>query len=320
MSDPKTIISWDVGVRNLAYCILRKVPGKDMEEILEWDSINLLHQETHVCCGTLKKGNACSQKAGYVLVTPEQTYYLCTRHSKTSDHLWCADHLDACYRERLGSLCQYVARTGTKCTAKAKHRYRNEINLCTSHKRVHRNRCQKEFSVRKITRETVSNVSTAELQLRMYRALDAMIPMLVEHDVSEMIIENQPAMKSSGMKAFATSLFSWAVIRGQVDCLTHSGSRQPGDPVLGVKFVSASGKMKLSIDSQDCTGQDIVDAAQQEGGASEPSRYKITKKTAVDHTRERISDSPHWSAVLDSFPKPDDPCDAYLQGVQYLER
>jgi len=332
----RTIVSWDVGICNLAYCILREREGAP-PQILEWDSINLLHHETYSCCGKLKKGGACSQKASHVLTTPATKHYLCKRHSKACDHLWSDDHLDRCYTEKTQSSepCQYTARTGTKCAVKAKYRYQDGTRLCTSHQRLHRKRCGKEYVSRPIPKETVANTSTAELQLRMYRRLDAeLMPKILQHGVSEMIIENQPAMKNSGMKAIATSLFAWAVIRGQVDRLGRPGS--PGSPgisrienaddqsgvedILHVRFVSASNKMKLSIDGEEGTGQDEIDAVQMQEGSTDRTRYKVTKKIGVQHTRTRIEDQPEWITVLDAFRKPDDPCDAYLQGVEYLER
>lgn len=350
----RTIISWDVGICNLAYCIVRErasgepkvasgksrtvasgksakvVPnqpkvasGKSVvPEILEWDSINLLCHETYDCCGKLKKGTGCKQKAKYMLVTPAETHYLCTRHSKEADQIWSEDDLSDCYQPIFGEKCDYLARTGTKCSTTARFRYLDQTNLCTVHHRSHRKQSTKAFSCRPIPKETTKNTSTAEIQLRLYQTLDRdLIPLFQKHGVSEMVIENQPAPKNSGMKAIATSLFAWAVIRGQVDCIDTPGSRSPDQPVLKVRFVSASNKMKLELSGGAGTGQEEIDQAKRDDPEfSESKRYNLTKKLGLKHTRQMIADQPEWLEVLDRFKNPFDPCDAFLLGMHALEK
>jgi len=39
------VLSWDVGIYNLSYCILEKLPDSDKIKILDWDIINLVDNE-----------------------------------------------------------------------------------------------------------------------------------------------------------------------------------------------------------------------------------------------------------------------------------
>ena len=39
------ILSWDVGIYNLSYCILEKTDDSDKIKILDWDIVNLVDNE-----------------------------------------------------------------------------------------------------------------------------------------------------------------------------------------------------------------------------------------------------------------------------------
>lgn len=64
------ILSWDIGIKNLAYCLL------DNYKILEWKNI-CLEDPPNICSGCFKNGNPCTRKATYVF---EDKYY-CKSHS-----------------------------------------------------------------------------------------------------------------------------------------------------------------------------------------------------------------------------------------------
>ena len=78
------IVSWDVGIYNLAYCVLEKDNNTDFE-ILNWDviSINPIEiKEKIICSQTLINKKKCKAKAQFY--TKNKSYY-CTRHSKKTN-------------------------------------------------------------------------------------------------------------------------------------------------------------------------------------------------------------------------------------------
>jgi hypothetical protein len=68
------LISIDVGIKNLAYCILESV-GEDSYKIIQWDIINL--------CGEERKCIVCCKKAKYIQSSSEQNY--CQTHAKKNN-------------------------------------------------------------------------------------------------------------------------------------------------------------------------------------------------------------------------------------------
>jgi len=75
------IISFDVGIKNLAYCIF-EVSNEKKYTILDWGILNLINKPVFHCGEKQKKKpyNICGKKATYV--DKNQNYY-CKQHAKT---------------------------------------------------------------------------------------------------------------------------------------------------------------------------------------------------------------------------------------------
>lgn len=86
-----TVLSFDIGIKNLAYCILGWIPEEARYEIIKWDDLNLIPDlEDDYCEGILKKskkntsGTArCGKKASYLSTTNNKTY--CSMHAKPKE-------------------------------------------------------------------------------------------------------------------------------------------------------------------------------------------------------------------------------------------
>lgn len=73
----KKILSIDVGMKNLAYCLLN-YSNSSLYEIIDWDIIDLCENTKHICNGTQKNGNKCTKIGKY---TKNNTFY-CKTHAK----------------------------------------------------------------------------------------------------------------------------------------------------------------------------------------------------------------------------------------------
>ena len=70
------ILSFDVGIKNLAYCYLEIINGE--YSILEWDVINICKDNHFTCIEIKKNKKPCGNKAKYVA---NKCYY-CKTHAK----------------------------------------------------------------------------------------------------------------------------------------------------------------------------------------------------------------------------------------------
>jgi len=76
------ICSWDVGIKNLAYCIINQ--KENTFEIEKWNIINLMEDinKKLVCCSKIKSGNLCNKKASYTGSKNGEIYPYCKIHMK----------------------------------------------------------------------------------------------------------------------------------------------------------------------------------------------------------------------------------------------
>jgi len=71
------IMSIDVGMRHLAYCILSK-DANDNYSICEWDVIDLCNKKANPCCQTDKHGKSCKRQTKFY----KDDKYYCQLHAK----------------------------------------------------------------------------------------------------------------------------------------------------------------------------------------------------------------------------------------------
>ena len=276
------ILSWDVGIKNLAYCIIEF--NGDEFKILKWDIIDLLDDRLK-CCHQLKgcKGS-CNKIAKHVFKINEcneqEEKYYCKAHIKKLDY-------------KIIEVCDGNKITCCKCKKNCiKLVEGSNYGWCEKH-------CEKNIDIykrrclRKINQQCTKQ-SLVKLGESMYNKLDEIPEMM---DVKMVLIENQPVLKNPTMKSVACMLFSYFVMRGICE---KKGKFEKND----IRFISASGKLKINKDSKNKLKK----------GKNEKDVYNITKGLGVTYTKAIIEDKDN--KYLDKYKKKDDLCDAFLQAIR----
>ena len=75
------ILSIDVGIKNLAYCLF-EVKNDVEYSVIKWNVIDLVSDQKYVCGVKKKKGDCCTYVAKYC----KNNEYFCKKHAKSSDH------------------------------------------------------------------------------------------------------------------------------------------------------------------------------------------------------------------------------------------
>jgi hypothetical protein len=75
------ILSIDVGIKNLAFCLFEKVELEDFT-ITKWDTVNISEQETHNCIAIDKNG-LCNKPSKF---TKGENQCFCLKHAKKSNY------------------------------------------------------------------------------------------------------------------------------------------------------------------------------------------------------------------------------------------
>lgn len=282
------VMAWDVGIKNLAYCVLD--PDTD---VLDWDIINISGCAKLQCCGKSKAGKVCGKAASFYL---DEDHGYCKTHVSQSEAIWNTEILNSLFQECTG-ICSYVNGKGVACKAKAK--IKHDAPLCMTHYKATHKRIQTERGLKPVKKKVEGKQPTQDLQINLFKILDERLPRFIDYHIEEVYIENQPSYVNPKMKALACSLMDYFLIRSVIDNKIN---------IRTVQFVSPNTKLTM-----------IPDAKAQIKAAKD--KYAITKKLTVDFTAELLADKPEQLARFYAFkPKLDDAADAYQFAYQAIKK
>jgi hypothetical protein len=312
------IISYDVGIKNLAYCIVDDTNTTKGMTILKWDVIDLLNINN--------KCSFCDHNAELLFYK----YKMCKDHKKKVEELKesCIEITD----KKDTSVCAV-------CSKAAKCKLGNAF-FCNLHRKSFEN---KNYKVKE-TNVTCDKISTAQFKYNLVYAID-LLPELLDVDV--VLIENQPSFKNPKMKAIADTLQAYYLIRGVFDKKRFSledihliapSMKLKLSPVEGMeeedvkvlKLDLGDKKKKVNKKKADkkeeiveCDTNEIeADTDSNEKEKVDDKSKKMTYKQGKDFAIRKcltLIDDEH-KVFLKTHKKKDDLCDCYLQAYHYLTK
>jgi hypothetical protein len=273
------ILSFDIGIKNLAGCIMEK--EGESYVIHWWDVLNLLQAEEKSCSFVkkFKNGNSqCCKKK------PEFEY---------NKQFYCKTHIEEMQSNYYLNTNKELFCTHEPCKKKAKwSSLDNQFHLC----QVHFNQYTKK---KKLPKRNCNTIKIEEIMLCMWKVLDSNSHLL---EVDEVIIENQPAKKNKTMKAVADSVFNYFLCRGIID------KERTKSTITKVSYISPSNKLKCN----ESNTNEVL------SGKNSSEKYRLRKKLGIEYCREILKDNKEKIDYFNSHGKKDDLADSFLQGVYYL--
>jgi hypothetical protein len=286
------VLSWDVGIINLAYCMIEYIEND--WKIIDWGIINLTNRQKYKCinCG---KNASC-----YTNLDNNEIYY-CKKHLPKDLNPPEFEHV---FIEKNDAICSWQTEK-SKCKSKCKYmctdnEYKNNY-YCRSHAKTIYKRIENRYSIKNIKKKSVGSLPIENLKLKLINILDTHKNFL---QVDIVLIENQPSMKNPKMKAISSTIFDYFMIRGLVDKdITNS-------IINIVKFMSPSNKLKLADEG------DTKKLVKLKG--NDAKTYKLTKSLGIKYCSEMIKPYDKWVNLFNSYKKKDDLADSFLQGMYYF--
>ena len=278
------IISWDIGIKNLAYCIMKENENNtNPVHIFDWNIINLMLEY---------KCNYCDDLASYQLQVLDTDYKFCCFHKHKHKHI---------IEEKLKSesinndKCSYFIKSKSCECDKDCNFLLNNKKYC----KTHYNHIIKKINLSKLDKiNTNANKTPIEkIKLNLIKILDQHKNLL---DVDYVIIENQPALKNPKMKAISDTLYTWYMIRGMID----------SNKINNIIYCSPSNKLKIDEDNS-------VKLLSNTKNDSE--KYKLTKQLAVIYCNQIIKNDKKNYDFFNNKKKKDDLADALLQGIYFIK-
>jgi len=303
------ICSWDIGIKNLAYCLIEHDFEKNNYTILDWDDINLIKDEK-VFCSCIKKTKKCeipcTNLASFVMEYDGNIKYFCKTHSKKfnkDDYI-----IKMNFEIHLGGKCQYMMpKKQEYCNKNSKYKCKNNLYCTTCQKNIEKQYLN-QFKLKKFTQKKVSEYAKDDLSLRIAQNLDNRKYL---YDVDCVLVELQP-LGQNRMNRF--NKFIKAVsnpLMKTVSCFVfHHFSIKCNHEMkknIPINFVVAGNKLKIG-------GNNTVSILA--GGKNTSETYALTKGTSIIYTNALIEGT-KWVQYLEKYTKKDDLCDALLQVYHY---
>lgn len=284
------VLSFDVGIANLAYCVLEKL--EDEFKILKWGVINLVDDRQK--CDFQMTNKKCDNNAQFVIYDKDKSkdeldksIYTCSRHK-----IKLMPSLEKIVQKKkiVKYICNYCDNDAYYTCNKL------NINFCDEHLTKWK-KIIKFIGCKKYITVSCGRQSQQTLSEKLFSRLDSLKEYFL--NVDEVLIENQPSMRNPVMKTISVFLYSYFIIRGTID----------NNLISYVKFISPSNKLKIDIENTN----EILG-----GGKTKEKVYKLTKQLGIKYCRALISSKD--DKIIEEVKKKDDMADAFLQAFQYLFR
>lgn len=298
MQNGRKYLSWDIGIKNLAYCLLRVNTDKTYNfEIIKWGVINLC-DEDNTCSNLNKQKTPCTAKAIYEL---DEKYY-CEKHKILCEYKkFSINKID---NKTLKCVYNIKNKMGNKMCNKTASCYIDNVDTvyCASHGKIMQINTEKSNNLMKINRKNANKIVLEKLALRLYNELDNNIDFL---EANEILIENQPSLTNPTMKSIMMLLYSYFVLK----CLSPHNKNTDSKTEI-IKLISPSNKIKVSSNA--------VNKLNDIDKSKDRDRYIMTKTLGIKFCMELIKDDVINRKIIESYKKKDDLSDAFLQGYHYV--
>jgi hypothetical protein len=232
MSKKSRIVSWDVGIKNLAYSVIEKDLLTKKVTIIDWDIVNIIDSDKLICCGTLKNDKLCGKKASLKYDDGVSLKYYCGSHKSQHNVLedgWKEEYLKPLLVD--AKCCYKLPKKDELCDKKS-HFLNDNNPYCKTHSTILLNKKIKDSQLIKIKRKNATSTSPEELSKKMYIKLDKIKDLT---NVDQVLIENQPSLKNPAMKTVSCFLFGYFAMKNLY-------LKNP----YKINFVSPSNKLKIN--------------------------------------------------------------------------
>ncbi len=276
-----TIISFDIGIKNLAYCIF--TVSKDSVIIRDWNVINLLDigatPSVPVCNCQKAKSGICGKKASYLF---GENYY-CNVHSKNSGKLLPtkACSMPAIKKLKVDELTQFCA--NHFITIDPKDKKNAVLEKVQAH--FEKNTLK---PIPKIKKTNANQLHLVDIGKRIKTNFDAKFAPFIK-ELTHVILENQISPIAGRMNTIQGMVAQYFIMTTEK---------------LIIDFISSAGKLKgLAINE-----------------TTDYKTHKKDGIRFCTQFLESNPELSVFKSVLDASGKKDDLADCFLQGIYYFKK
>ncbi len=291
------ILSFDVGVIHLSYCLLTKkeIANKIDWFIIDWNNIDLTNRDEQKC--------HCGAKAKLSKTTNGEIKYYCKTHAKKVDVSIIP--FEDCFKEipncKEKVFCGHETKNKTCGKSASCYKTDTECYYCKTHAKQIYTSETKGSQLKNFKLKSSTTLNFDDVKYGLMMELEKRSNLL---SADYVVIENQPSFKNPRMKSIASTIYDYYLIRGIIDkSVTKSN-------ITRVKFMSPSNKLKLADEGDT---KQLVKAK----NTDDTKAYKLTKSLGIKYCLDLTNHLPDWQKHFNSYKKKDDLADSFLQGAYF---
>ena len=286
------VLSIDVGIKNLAFCLFEKKTEASHFNIVKWDIINLSQEDEILMCCYIDKKGKCDKLAKYLInknenntttTTSTTATCFCLKHSKKQDYQIPTSKLKTSFinKQKIQQLIEMADKYEIQYEKPIK---KNDLLFKVNE--YISNKCFKEINT-----TNASQVDLITIGKNIKSKLNKIFP--EEEKIDYILIENQISPIANRMKTIQGMIAQYFIMNNNAE---H------------IEFVSSIHKLKLVTGS---------------GENKEPvaSDYKSRKNLGISKCLDFLTNDHRFNEKLDFFndhKKKDDLSDAFLQGLWFI--
>mgnify|MGYP001030656833 CR=1 FL=1 len=275
------ILSIDVGIKNLAFCLLEK--DEQEFKILKWDTISLIDQS---------RCNSCGKPAKF---SKNEIHY-CRTHAKKSDFLIPTQEIRDLKKLNIGGLKDYIVN--------------NDIS-CVGYKKADLMKSIEEFNEQKYLNpakeENAGLISLITIGINMKARLDEILKTV---SIDKILIENQLSNIAVRMKSLQGMITQYFIMRGYENieyiCSTNK-----------LKLFLQKDKEGKGKEGKGEKEKGKEEKGKEE---KQKTTYSERKKLGIKYCQELLTEKGHdeWLQIFLKHGKKDDLADCLLQGLYII--
>jgi hypothetical protein len=288
------ILSIDVGIKNLAFCLFDKSEDLTQFKVTKWDIINISEQEDDLLCGFTEKNIVCNKQAKF----KKNDQCFCLKHSKKQPNLQIPTSQQKpafINKQKIQKLCEIASSHGIKYPPKVK---KNDlVQLINEY--VHQNYFEN------IESKKADKIDLFNIGLNIKTKFNKLFE--IEGKIDYVIIENQISPIASRMKTIQGMIVQYFIMSNI--------------QVNNIEFISAANKLK-DFGTTVNNVKDNLDLSKSEKKEKpEKTKYSERKKMGISKCLEIITNDFRFNEHVNYFSKhkkKDDLSDSFLQGLWFI--
>jgi hypothetical protein len=313
----RRLVSFDVGIKNLAYCVVDFSEQKKWS-VPDWTCANLMEpvstEPPQSCCHVIQdkktkvkpspSSHICGKNAKWITPDSESSSF-CETHAKMQPWIFPkkTHELVQLKKRKLEELKAEWAALPGKTRSEEKMQKAELVERILKH---YNSVCFRKAGS-DVRAKTAGETDLVSIGRAIRRCLDS-DPEI--EGATHVIIENQISTIASRMKTIQGMIAQYFIMRF-------------GDQVV-VEFISSHNKLKGFVlpSSKGDEGPDCKEENKKVSDPKEKTKYKANKTDGVAICRRFIAQNPEikgWDPIFEKSKKRDDLADCFLQAVWYLK-